>query len=246
MLAKTLGQLGRAAHRYLVTGRVGAAPGPIIERFFGGKECFFVQVGSNDGVGGDPLHHAIKANPLWRGIFIEPFDDPFQRLVANYPNDGRFAFEQIAISNSDGEQWFYFVSRETMRELNLPDAAQGFGSLNRDHVLSHLRLAKEFAPVVFTKEPDAYMSKARVPCGTLRSVLDRHRVSRIDLFHVDAESHDYQIIRQIDFEKHRPKLILYEHANLGDDAKAARSFLAEKGYSLVSCGSLDTMAVRRS
>jgi FkbM family methyltransferase len=229
----------------MVTGCVGAAPGPIIERFFGGKECFFVQVGSNDGVRGDPLHHAIKTNPQWRGIFIEPLEDVFQRLVANYPNDGRFSFEQIAISDSNGEQWFYYVSHETVRELNLPDAAQGFGSLNRDHVLNHLGQAKEFAPALFAKEPGAYMSRKRVSCETLTSLLDRHRVSRIDVFHTDAESHDYRIIQQLDFERFRPKLILYEHANLGADAQAARSFLSAKGYRLVSCGSLDTMAVRR-
>jgi FkbM family methyltransferase len=245
VLTKTLNRVGRAAHRYMVTGRLGAAPGPIIERFFGGKDCFFVQVGSNDGLRGDPLHSAIKANPKWRGIFIEPLEDVFQRLVVNYSNEGRFAFEKIAISDTNGEEWFYYASRETVRDLDLPDAAQGFGSLNREHVLNHFKLAKGFAPALFTKDPEAYISRKLIPCETLMSVLNRHRVSGIDVFHVDAESHDYEIIRQLDFERFRPKLILYEDANLGREAKDARSFLRDKGYLLAKCGLLDTIAVRR-
>jgi hypothetical protein len=78
------------------------------------------------------------------------------------------------------------------------------------------------------------------------SVLDRHRVSHIDLFHVDAESYDYQVIRQIDFERFRPRLILYEHCALkAGDLHAARALLSRNGYDLISCGNVDTMAVRR-
>jgi FkbM family methyltransferase len=226
----------------MVTGRLGAAPGPIIESFFGGKDCFFVQVGANDGVRGDPLHDAIKANPRWRGIFIEPLDEAFARLVTNHPNDGRYVFEQIAISNSTDEQWFYYVSDEDISDTGLPSSARGMGSLNRDHPLRHLMAAKSFAR--FTKEPEAYLSKKLVRCEQLMTVLDRHRVSHIDVFHVDAETYDYQIIQQIDFERFRPKIILYEHAMLGSDISAARTFLRKKGYRLLNCGALDTMAVR--
>ena len=225
-----------------MTGRFGAAPSPIIDRFFGGKDCFFVQVGSNDGMRGDPLYNVIKTNPRWRGIFIEPLDEVFERLVANYPADGRFAFEQVAIANSNGEQSFYYVSRETIRETGLPNKMQGISSLSRDHVLMHLTGAKPFFAGL-TKEPSEYISRKLVRCETLMSVLDRHRVSHIDVFHVDAETYDYQILRQIDFERFCPKLILYEHASLGEDTDAARSLLSKKGYRLVNCGDLDTMAV---
>ena len=85
LIVKTLNRVARVTRRYAITGRFRAAPGPIIERFFGGKDCFFVQVGSNDGIiGPDPLHDLIKANPRWRGIFIEPQEAAFSQLVANY------------------------------------------------------------------------------------------------------------------------------------------------------------------
>jgi hypothetical protein len=132
LIVKALNRLGRVVHRYRVTGRLRAAPGPIIDRFFGGRDCFFVQVGSNDGVTADPLHDLIKANPRWRGIFIEPLEDCFSKLVANYGAESRFAFEQIAIAESPGERPFYSLSASGIRETGIPASFNVFSSLDRD------------------------------------------------------------------------------------------------------------------
>ena len=53
-------------------------------------QVFFVQVGSNDGIRGDPIHELIIANKKWRGIFIEPVRFFFDRLKHNYGNSNRF------------------------------------------------------------------------------------------------------------------------------------------------------------
>jgi hypothetical protein len=54
------------------------------------------------------------------------------------------------------------------------------------------------------------------------------------------------VLKQIDFARYRPKLILYEHRHLNDaDRTAAASLLSREGYRLIDCGPLDTMAVRR-
>jgi hypothetical protein len=100
----------------------------------------------------------------------------------------------------------------------------------------------KYLGVTLEKDPDAYISRKQVRCETLASLLDRHGVSRIDLVHVDAEGHDHRIIRQIDFERFSPRLILYEHG--GDAADVSADLLARKGYTLIDCG--DRMAVRRS
>jgi len=242
LIVDALNRFGRAARRYRVTGRFRAAPSRIIDRFFGGKDCFFVQVGSHDGVLRDPLHSLVIANPQWRGIFIEPLDEVFERLVANYPADRGLVFEQLAISHSNEAQSFYYVSRETMQKAGLPNTIQGVSSFSHDHVLTHLAGAKPYFGL--TEEPEAYISCKSVACETLRSVLNRHHVDRVDLFVIDAETYDYEILRQIDFERLRPKVVLYEHAGLGPYASAATTLLREDGYSHVACGDLDTIAVR--
>jgi FkbM family methyltransferase len=212
----------------------------MIARFFDGRECFFVQVGSNDGVRGDPLHDLILANPRWRGIFIEPMDEHFARLVKTYEAHDRFAFEHVAISDTAGHRPFYYVSAETILAAGMSDWYDQIGSFSRDHVLKHL----DFAHV---DDPLALVSERRVRCDTLTSVLDRHRVERIDVLHIDVEGYDYAVLRQIDFARFRPKLILYEHRHLGDaDRAAAASLLWGHGYRLIDCGLFDTMAVRRS
>ena len=95
-------------------------------------------------------------------------------------------------------------------------------------------------------DPEALISKRLVRCEPLMSVLDRHRVERIDVLHIDAESYDYQVLKQIDFKRFRPKLILYEHRHLNTaDRNAATALLSGEGYRLIDCGASDTMAVRR-
>src|SRR5829696_1072602 len=58
-------------------------------------DVFFVQVGSNDGVQGDPIHDLIISRQNWRGIFIEPISFLFSRLRKNYGDSARFVFENV-------------------------------------------------------------------------------------------------------------------------------------------------------
>jgi FkbM family methyltransferase len=158
--------------------------------------------------------------------------------MATYGAHDRFAFEQVAISDSAGERWFYYVTADAIREAGLPAWADQIGSFSRDHVLRHLKLAGA--------DPEGLVSKRMVRCAPLMSVLDRHRVERVDVLHIDAESYDYQVLKQLDFARFRPKLILYEHRHLGaEDRNAATALLAGAGYRLIDCGAFDTMAVRR-
>lgn len=233
-----LNRLGRAARRYLTTGRFRAAPGPIIERFFGGKNCFFVQVGSNDGVYGDPLHTLIKANPLWRGMFIEPLDEAFEQLLATYRDDrNRFIFEQAAIGEANDERMFYYFSRETIRREGWPMDANTVSSFSYEHVLGHA--SKE----TNGRRPEDFISSKPIRCQTLASVLDKHRVSHIDVFVVDAETCDYAILKQLDFVRYRPRIILYEQSSLSEQERhAATDLLSGHGYRLFPCGA-DTIAI---
>jgi FkbM family methyltransferase len=226
-------RLLRAARRYIATGKFRCAPGPMIERFFGGKDCFFVQVGSNDGVFRDPLHDLIKANPAWRGIFIEPLEEPFMRLLVTHHGETRFVFERLAIADG-GDRSFYFVSPSA----GLPREMSAISSFDRSYVLSNLRRLK-------LKDPESCISTMQVRCESLMSLLRRNRVERVDVLHIDAETHDYQILRQIDFSRYRPKLVLYEHNVLSpEDQHNAESLLSGEGYRLVNCR-IDTLAIRR-
>ena len=83
-----------------------------LARIFGGKPAVVVQVGSNDGLQGDPITALIRQNPAWRVLFIEPLPHIFRRLMANYPQLPNYSFENVAISWERGTRRMYYVSDE--------------------------------------------------------------------------------------------------------------------------------------
>jgi len=211
-------------------------PSDIVKRKFHGRSSvFFVQLGSNDGLNGDPLHDLIQSNPEWRGIFVEPVRYAFDRLRSNYNDEKRFVFENIAIADSSGEADFFCVSEDAKRELeDLPDWYDQLGSFNREHLVKHLEGRLE-----------PFILMERVKCETLAGLLDRNHVTKIDLLHIDVEGFDYNILKQIDFLRHSPEVILFEHKHLTpENQRNARFLLAKYEYTLAQFGG-DTVALRR-
>lgn len=43
----------------------------------------FLQIGSNDGISGDPLNKFIN-NYNWKGILVEPITSLFEKMIRNY------------------------------------------------------------------------------------------------------------------------------------------------------------------
>jgi len=226
-------RLIRVARRFAASGQLSSSSIPIIRRVFNNKPAFFIQVGSNDGMSGDPLHDLIMVNPLWRGIFIEPVDYVFQRLIQNYGSSERFIYEQIAIAEETGEREFYYVSEQASQDPGTPRLADKLGSFDRSHITKH------------ASSLEKYIISKTVRCEPLGSVLSRHKVTDIDIVHVDVEGYDYHVLCQIDFGRYNPRLILFEHAHLKEDeVRKSHELLTSNGYKLINCG-LDTMAIRR-
>lgn len=197
------------------------------------KSIFFVQVGSNDGVQGDPLHSIIVRNDNWKGIFIEPVSYLFERLKRNYGKSDRFIFEKQAIAPTMGAVEFFYVSEEAKAELGgaLPYWYDQVGSFDKNHILKHLDGILE-----------PYILSERIVTIPLQNILDKHKVSRVDLIHIDTEGYDYKVLTTIDFSRNKPSVILYEHMHLSDDeVKSAKSLLEKNGFSCVQYGG-DTLA----
>lgn len=207
-----------------------------ILKALGGKaSVFFVQVGSNDGVQGDPIHDLIVERQSWRGIFIEPIDFLFQRLRKNYGEAERFVFENVAIGTEKGTKKFYYVSEKARTELDLPYWHDQLGSFDRAHITR--ALGEQMSPYIVEEE---------VECLPLQDVLDRNGVKEIDLIHIDTEGFDYKVLSQLDLKRYKPSVILFEHHLLPDDEFAkARKLLRSTGYRLLQYGN-DMLAIKRA
>ena len=195
---------------------------------------FFVQVGAGDGVQGDLIHSLIDNNEHWSGVFIEPVEFVYRRLKQNYKDSERFVFENIAIGIEKGIKQFYYVSEEAKAKLgdDLPYWYDQLGSFDRNHILKHL-----------DGKLEPYIVEEEIDCVPLQEILDKNNVKKIDLLHIDTEGFDYRVLSQINFNKYKPSIVLYEHRHLRDDEREkANSLLKNSGYSLrIYAG--DTLAI---
>lgn len=191
-------------------------------------EAFFVEIGANDGEQHDHLRPLILANP-WRGIMVEPVPYVFARLQANYGGHDRIALENAAIADRDGELPFYYVRDASPEErATLPDWYDAIGSFSRDAVMSHERHIPDIAQRIV---------EARVPALTFASLLARHGTAGVDLVLVDTEGYDWEVVRAIDLETHRPRLLIFEHYHLTDAVREqARAHLRGHGFELLEEG----------
>jgi len=208
--------------------------GQINQRLRGMSSVFFVQIGSNDGRSGDPISRFIHSKRHWSGIFIEPIPEIFKRLKEHYGSDPRFIYENVLIGSTREHAKFYHVSERAKIELGdgAPSWYDQLGSFNREHIVKHLDGLLE-----------PYIVEVELPCVLVQDVLDRHRVERIDLLHIDTEGYDYSVLAQFDFERYRPAVILYEHKHLTVELRTkATELLVSYGY-VVRPRSCDTLAI---
>ena len=206
-----------------------------LAELFDRKPAVVIQVGSNDGLQGDPIAALIRTNPDWQVLFIEPLPHLFQRLLANYPHTPNYRFENVAISEKKETRPLYYVSDEIKKTRDdVPFWYDQLGSFEKAHILKH---RKEFEPFIVCEE---------VSCEPLRDILARNGIRKIDLLHIDTEGYDYEVLKQVELKISPPRVILYEHKHLSrKDQAAARRLLSRAGYRVRSDDGGDTLAMMR-
>ena len=188
------------------------------------RNVFFVQVGSNTGSEGDPIHDLIISHSRWSGMFIEPVKYAFDKLKGNYGEASRFIFENVAISTKTEARKFFYVGEAAKTNLaeQIPSWYDQLGSFDKNHIIKHLNGVLE-----------PYIIEEEVECMSLAQILAKHQVTSVDLLHIDTEGFDYEVLKQINFEEHQPAVVLYEHQHLSvQDRINAEKLLTLRGYDL--------------
>jgi FkbM family methyltransferase len=176
----------------------------------------FIQVGANDGVFGDPLHKYIVGYP-WKGILIEPQPDVFERLCANYCiAHERLIFENVAISD-DLSTVELFRNRSEISDnanYNLSVA-----SSNRRSVAKQLNLSP------------SQLAKITVPAVRLDQVVEKHKFFDFDILQIDAEGHDWHVLRSLNLKRSQPAIIQIETGHLSrTDCTAVVKYVTNHAY----------------
>jgi FkbM family methyltransferase len=203
-----------------------------LEAFRNAEDFFFVQIGANDGVKDDPIREFVLATK-WRGLLIEPIPTYYQRLVKNYSEcTDRLFFENCAIGDHEGYQAMFRIRDGA---TGLPAWATGLASFDR----AVLEKVRDSIPSL-----NELIVEDRVRCSTLKSLLSKYKQPRIDLLQIDAEGYDYYIIRDIDLDAIRPRIVHYESKYIAQiKQKELMKKLIFSGYKLSTDGH-DTLAVQ--
>ncbi|MGH8505188.1 MAG: FkbM family methyltransferase [Stenotrophobium sp.] len=209
--------------------------GPAVLKAFARRypEAFFIQVGANDGQMMDPLRKLVLAS-RWRGLAIEPVPQLFRSLQQNYAAVAqRVQPVNLAVATEAGELPFFHLGNQPGL-APLPEWANGLGSFRKDVILKHANRIQGF---------EHYLREIKVSSVTWDELCQRYQVQRIDLVVTDTEGYDFEIIRQIDFQRGKPGMIVYEHHHFSTQTRAeCRALLQGQGYLQFEEG-LDTWCV---
>ena len=192
-------------------------------------EASVVQIGANDGFSGDPLARWFEVT-RWGGLLVEPIPHLAEALARRHAGRPWIAVERAAIAETDGEVTLYRVADAP----GAPAWYQQLASLDRAVLLKHQGAIPDLESRVIAEA---------VPALTIPSLLARHRIARIDLLVIDAEGLDGRILRQFDFTRFRPWLIMFEHQHLESADKAATlAMLRRHGYRVAEMPEGDALA----
>jgi hypothetical protein len=173
----------------------------------GRSDGFFVDVG---------CFHPVKYNNTyalyrkgWRGVNIDLDPVKIEGFEMVRPRDVNIA---CAVTDAPGRTTVW---------------SRGFYSLTST-------LDEEFARTL-----DGDFRQRTIDADTLTNILDRteFRDRRIDLLTVDVEGHDLAVLRSLDFERYRPRLVAVElHQPTLTDVRREPlfDFLRERGYDVVN------------
>lgn len=189
----------------------------------------FCLVGANDGTTNDHIFPFAKRMG-WRGILVEPVPTYFEELKKAYEGLP-VVFENVAIHKSERSMLLHYLDAA---KASLPSWAKGVGSFQKENLDLIDDLPNRDEAIV-TKE---------VSCFPLAEVVERSGLDHIDIFVIDVEGYDGEIVRQIEFDSWKVQTVVFEHKLLKPDDLALCIELLEKNGFTHSRDNYDLLATR--
>jgi FkbM family methyltransferase len=180
----------------------------------------FIQIGANDGTSFDNLHpFLLKTKP--EGIAVEPITEYFDKLIVNYSAFEKVKKLKLALHSQSSEIEIFKIKKGCLAKY--PDWCQGIASISINHILN------------FDFIDPSDVETEKVKAIKFMEIVGKELENKdLDYLQIDTEGYDFEIIKMIDFNKFKPKIIKMEFVNLDeDDKKAAKKLLEDYGYYVV-------------
>lgn len=200
------------------------------------KDIFVFQAGAMDGITFDDMRGYVDKYS-WGGIFVEPIPEVFEKLKSNLSTRSNHVFENVAVADYDGTLEMMYVPDSKIQEYDLQLGYKGMATA----FPPRNGFGSDYERDIFVK--DNYSEKINVKCLTLDSILKNNNVEKIDVFLTDTEGMDWEIFKQLDLTKYRPKCIRIEHMNLFPEELSALKEKLEIGGYVYEIGAQDVEAI---
>lgn len=178
------------------------------------EKIFFACIGAMDGKSHDGLFPYASSYENWSGILVEPVKEYFDQLKDNYKNRDNLIFENVAITEEEGDREIFKIPSEIVGD-EVPQWADGISTFYPDGG-------------AFQGLADKAITET-VQCTTFNSLALKHNITKIDILQIDAEGYDFEIFKQV--WPYRPSLICIEVVRMStEDQKTLREMLLSDGY----------------
>jgi FkbM family methyltransferase len=183
-----------------------------------------IQIGAMDGINFDDTRGFLDMYK-WNSLLVEPIPDIFNELKENFKDRTNYIFEQCAITEQDGKVEMLTIPVEIIEKEGLHPGYKGMSAL---YPLKN-GFGSDYQRDIDVKAQ--FGVNLTVPALTFDSLLKKHNIKHFDILICDAEGYDWNIFKQIDLNKYRPKFIRLEYINLTDEEKQlTQEKLKNAGY----------------
>ena len=195
-----------------------------------GKDGVYVELGANDGLTHSNSAYFDKV-ARFRGLCIEPFADNFAALQANRPrctnvHSGVGASSACTSAPGDGGRTLVAFSPPNTGWTGWLDTYDGGLLAMRE-----------------TAVGEGNITRSKVPCSTLDTLLTTHGFEHVDYLAVDTEGSELEVLRSLDWERTPPRVVQVEVVrryvdgvlDLNPESSIEAQLLAEmegRGYTL--------------
>lgn len=186
------------------------------------KECFYVDVGANDGlIVSNTAYFDLDLN--WKGICIEPHPRAFFELIKNRPNA-----INLNICISEEERIVDFISISGYSEM-----LSGISQFYDDQHLK--RIDNDILIKGGSKET------LKIQSFPLTKILNKYGVKKVDYLSIDTEGSELSVLKSIDFLNFDIRILSCER---GYSNKEKIDYLKQFNYELVINVSGDDIFVK--
>lgn len=185
------------------------------------SNTFLVNIGAMDGVKFDESWPYVDEHSF-KTLYVEPIPYQFEKLKKNL--EGKNAIlENCAISTYDGTIQMITIDPAPIDSMELHECFYGMSSVYPPK--NGLAISQN-APIL-----EKYGQMLMVPCIKLDTLLTKHNIKQIDVLLIDAEGHDWKILKQLDLDVYKPELIRLEYESLTErEQEEVVQFLSNNGY----------------